>query len=73
MRYAIMATQKYTIDIYHLLDPWGRFPRARTKHVSNIARYSHSTTTPKISPTFPSRSESPSDVVRIRKTKKKLP
>jgi hypothetical protein len=44
-----------------------------TKQVIRDTPYSHSKTTPKILPTLPSSVSSPKLVVRILKTKKKLP
>lgn len=73
MRYIMMMPQKITIVMYHLLDPWGRLPRARTKQASNVDKYIHSKTTARIVPTVPNKSDSPSEVVKIRKTRKKLP
>ena len=71
--YAIMKPQKYTIDMYALFVPCGRFPKANTKHVRSVKRYSHSKTTPKYTPTLPSRLSAPREVVKMWKTKKKLP
>lgn len=48
-------------------------PRAKTKQVMSVARYIHSKMTPRISPAKPRRSSFDRDVVRILKTKKKLP
>jgi hypothetical protein len=43
------------------------------KQVSRVKRYIHSKTTPRIFPTWPRRVLDPREVVRIWKTRKKLP
>lgn len=53
--------------------PCGRLPNARTKQVTSVARYIHSKMTDRAFPGGKLRDESDSDVVRIRKTRKKLP
>lgn len=61
------------MPMYNLGEPAGRLPMDKTKHVIRVTPYAHANTTPKISPTFPSSFGSPSPVVRILNTRKKLP
>ncbi len=46
---------------------------AKMKQVNSVMRYSHSKMTPKTAPVVPSRFFSPREVVKMRKTRKKLP
>ncbi len=61
------------MNMYVLFEPCGRLPMARTKQVKSVIRYSHSKITPRIRPALPNWSALPKAVVKIRKTRKKLP
>jgi hypothetical protein len=71
--YVMMIAQMYTCAMYSLLDPWGRFPIASTKQVIRVPRYTHSKMTESFCPGAKSKAMLDSDIVRIWKTKKKLP
>jgi hypothetical protein len=69
----MIIAQKTTIVMYSFFVPPGVFPSDRTKHVSNVPRYSHSKIILRYLPGVKPNVGSAKATVKILNTKKKLP